>query len=87
VPKTVVSLFPFIFVAFLIRVCLLRPFNKLFVLSGETMLKSISRRLQTHGSILELVDPLLSTQAMLATTKIGMWKRNGAPVEGQVSGS
>ncbi len=44
---------------------------------------NLSRRIQTQGSILDIVDPILTSQAMLASTKIGMWKRNGAPVEGQ----
>jgi hypothetical protein len=54
-------------------------------LTGDTLLPNLSRRLQTHGSVLDLVDPVLTTQAMLATTEIGMWKRNGVPIEGQGS--
>ena len=47
-------------------------------------MRGLSKRLQAHGSILDLVDPLITTQALMATVKVGMWKRNGTPVEGPV---
>ena len=51
---------------------------------GENVMTSLSRRIHNYGSIIDVIDPLFSTQAMLATTKAGMWRRNGAAVEGQM---
>jgi hypothetical protein len=46
----------------------------------ETALERINLH---HGNLMAIVDPILVGLTMLAQTKIGMWKRNGASVEGQ----
>lgn len=52
---------------------------------GEENLKSkVINSLQLRGCHLELIEPVLTTLAMLATSKMGMWRRNGSPVEGQL---
>ena len=40
-------------------------------------------RLETHWPLIEIVDPVLTALTVLAQTKVGMWRRNGAPCEGQ----